>query len=379
MQPGELSAQPGTLFGEEQTARFSEAATTSKLGVHFRVGASLVADDNVNASTFKRKSDLILSVAPTVLIQLGGGESELAVTAIYTPAGVFFLEHSSQNSFDQVGSIEAKYHISRLTLGLHLSASSVTGSNLDVGDRVSRNSYYAGLTADYAISDKTSVELNADYSLSEYSGLLGSRGTRVECFLNYLIDPKLKVGVGGGIASLDVDAGNAQTSQQWLVHAIFSPTPKTSINVSAGGEFRQISGAPDRGPDPVFSVGAAWMPREKLTVTIDARRRTYGSAALTGQNYEATGVIAGVTGNLTHALNVSLAIGYEHDEYQSAMTGVVATRRDDYWFVRPGLDWRISPRFGVGIFYEFSTNQSSGEGSRPFDRNQTGLTANYSF
>lgn len=377
--PGEISAQPATLFGEEQTTRFSEGTTRSKGSLHFRVAVSLVADDNVSVSNVNRQSDVILSVAPTVLMKWGSGESDLTVTAIYTPSGVFFMDHSSENSFDQIGSIHAQYHFSRLTLGLHLSVTSVNGSSLDVGDRVSRNSYYAGVTSSYAISDKTSLELNADYSASDFSGLLGSSGTRAEFFVNYLLSPKLKLGIGGGFGVLEVDGGGTQTSEQWLFHAIYNPTEKTSIHVSGGGEFRQITGGPTQGPDPVFSIGAAWTPTEKLTFTLDARRRTYGSAALLGQNYTATGIVAGVTDNLTHALAVSLAIGYEHDEYQSAKAGVVATRRDDYWYVRPSLDWHALPRLNVGVFYEFSTNRSIGEGARPFDRNRAGVMASYSF
>ena len=42
-------------------------------------------------------------------------------------------------------------------------------------------------------------------------------------------------------------------------------------------------------------------------------------------------------------------------------------------------DWHALPRLNVGVFYEFSTNRSIGEGARPFDRNRAGVMASYSF
>jgi len=377
--PSEISANPGLLYGEEQMALFSEDATTSKVGLRFGVALGLSGDDNINVSDTFRESELVLTVAPTVTLRLGSGAAPLTLTATYTAAAVFFLNQSAENSFDQAGRIDAIYRFSRLTLGLHLGMRAVKGSSLDVGERVSRNSYYIGLTSDYSISDKTSVELNADYSFTDYKGLLGAWEARVQPFVNRKFGTKLQLGIGGVFGLLKVDAGGLQTYEQWLVRAVYSPTAKLTINASAGAEFRQTESGVSQRTEPVFSIGAAWVPREKLTITLDARRRTYGSAALTGQNYQATGVILGASASLSPRLVFSLALGYEHTSYQSTQVGVVATRRDDYFYLRPSLDWRFSRLLSVGVFYEFSTNHSTGEGGRPFDRNRAGIMLSCAF
>ena len=319
------------------------------------------------------------TVAPAFKLRLGSGESDLTLTASYTPSATFHLNHSSENSFDQAGRLDALYRFSRLTIGLHLSARSTHGSSLDVGARVARRSYYAGVTSSYSLSDKTELELNADYSVNDYDGRLGAWEVRVQPFINRRIGSKLQVGIGGAFGILQVDLGSMQTYEQWLFRAIYSPTPKLTVNASAGGEFRQTDGGKDAISDPIFSVGASWRPREKLTFTLDARRRTFGSAVLAGQNYEATGVVAGVSATLTPEFSVGLSLGYEHAEYMSILPGAIATRRDDYFYIRPSLDWRLSPHFSIGIFYEYSSNSSTGGDGRPFDRNRAGVMMSFAF
>lgn len=377
--PQEITSTLDPLLGQGQMALFSQQATSSKFQLLLGFGVGAVFDDNIDLTKTNKKSELIITVAPTIGLRLGHPESDLMITGAYTPAGVFYLNHTSRDSIDQAGRLDVAAHLPKLTLGLHLGMQSVEGNSIDAGEQVRRNSFYAGITSTYAYSDKTSFDLNADYTTSVYHGLLDSQEVRVQGFVNYQIGAKLQLGVGGLIGWLEQEGGPSQVYEQGLFRAVYTPTAKLTLNTTFGFETRQIGGGGGTDNSPYFSIGAAWAPRDRLTFTIDARRRTFASAALAGQNYVATGVVATVNAVFTPSLSGSLALGFDHAEYKSTETGVDASRTDNYFYVRPSLDWHVSKHWTVGVFYEFSTDHSSGFGGNPFSRNRAGALVSFNF
>jgi len=59
--------------------------------------------------------------------------------------------------------------------------------------------------------------------------------------------------------------------------------------------------------------------------------------------------------------------------------GERASREDNFYFVRPGIQWRIKEWCTLGLYYTLSENQSSGEDSRPFLREQVAFQASITF
>ena len=384
--PADISRDARPFLRDEELAIASEPGLLSqmhlgdKLTLDFGgIGFGLVYDDNYTVSNGVRKSDTLLTISSGLTLTLGNPESKLMLRANYNASGVFFLNHSSQNAFDQSLSFDMYYRMQRLTLGLHIRPSLISGSSVDAGDRIGRKIFYSGLTANYALSEKTSISLNADYTYAGYNGLLSSRETRVQAFVNHQVTPKITIGLGGGYGALDVDGGQTQTSEQALMQISYTPTAKLAFNASAGWEFRNGGNGVPTSTTPVFSVGAAWTPREKTTISVDARRRTYGSAALVGQNYEATGISATITQQLRPLVSANLTVGYEFAEYQQALVGVDASRKDKYFYARAGMGFPIGHRCTANVFYEFSNNTSTGNGARAFDRNRVGMFLGFKF
>ena len=369
--PGDVSMDARPFLRDEEFAINSEPGPFSQIHLGEKltldwggIGFGLIFDDNFTVTNGNRKADTLLTISSGLTLTLGSTESRVMVRANYNASGVFFLNHSSENSFDQSLSFDLAYRMQRLTLGLHIRPSLISGSSLDAGDRVGRKIFYAGLTANYNLSDKTSISLNTDYTYASYNGLLASREIRVQAFVNYLVTPKVTLGLGGGYGVLDVDGGQTQTSEQALVQISYAATAKLSLNANAGWEFRNGGDGVPTSSTPVFSVGAAWTPREKTTISVDARRRTYGSAALVGQNYEATGFSATITQQLRPRISANLTVGYEFTEYQQALVGVDASRKDNYFYTRVGLGFPVNRWCSGNVFYEFSNNSSTGNGAR---------------
>ena len=344
-----LSDGTGALFGTEVITAYSEQANRkdSKWRVipHFRV--SVANDSNPflgaqNNGTQNKKSDVILTLSPGVSIRLGNEDSPLYLTADYTAGIVLFGSNTGANSLDHSAKVGFRWKMPKLTVGVNLGFQAVTGSNIDVGERVRRATYYAGLTSTYAYSEKISFDLNADLTVPDYTdqSFLDSREIRVQGFVNYQFSEKLQFGLGGTLGFLEANQGDSQTYEQGLLRVIYAASDKLAFNASVGMETRQTNAGGDF--SPVFSLGLVYKPFDGTTISLDGRRRTYASAALTGQNYEATGLVASVSQRFMKKFNLSLAAGFEQADYKSALIGVAADRTDDYFFIRPGIDWAIN-------------------------------------
>src|SRR4029077_14693934 len=118
---------------------------------------------------------------------------------------------------------------------------------------------------------------------------------------------------------------------------IYTATEKLNLNASAGFEWRQYHAGGSHTFFPVFGIGGSYFPREGTTIVAEAHRRASASIALAGQNYLSTGFSASVHQRLGGRLGVYVTGGYDNARYQSAQSGVAATRTDDYYKGSVGL------------------------------------------
>jgi hypothetical protein len=124
---------------------------------------------------------------------------------------------------------------------------------------------------------------------------------------------------------------------------------------------------------PTFDLGVTWAVWDGTTVTLNGHSRVFNSVIFTDQNYTSTGVVIGLNQQLGIRFVGFVTLGYENLAYTSAGPGVDATRNDDYFFARFGLQWHAFSRCSFGLFYEFSQNSSQGQQARDFRRDRTGL------
>ncbi len=366
--------------GNEEFAIQSGRNWLPKGRLLLRLSAGGIYDDNVALREHGRKSDFIFTLTPSVTYVLGSGEGRFSLLANYTPTALLYAKGTADDSVDHAGLIAVRYRFTRLTLGGTFVARSLTGSSRDVGDRVSRTLFYLGGSANYLYSEKLSFDLNVDLAYSDFKGLLGSDEARVQTFANFLVRPKLQLGAGFLFGVLSVDRGPTQTYQQLLGRAIYTPTAKLGFNASGGLEIRQLGSGVSNQLAPVLSLGVGYEPWVNTGFTLDARHRTYPSAALTGQDYQATGLTLGVRrSNIADRFTGSIVFGYEHTGYEKTTRGVSATRQDDYFFTQVGAGWTVKRFLNLSAFYEFSFNDSRGGDSREFRHNRVGLSATLTF
>jgi len=179
--------------------------------------------------------------------------------------------------------------------------------------------------------------------------------------------------LGGGLGYLIVPGSPSQLFEQANVRATYKATGKLTFIGEAGSEFRQYRSGKGDTLTPVFMIEAAWAAREGTTLDLSARRTVYASALLYDQDYTSTSVDFSVTQRITDYVDVSLGAGYVNADYTSTSASVNATRTDNYFYIRPAVEWKALDWLSVGIFYQYSQDLSNGGDANSFTRDQAGV------
>jgi len=294
------------------------------------------------------------------------------------------------------------WKLAKLTLGLSQSYEIANGKQVEVNGFVEQESYITQLTSRYELSDKTSFDLNGRQSLINTEDvILGDADVKlnsinewlVEGWGNYKVTEKLTAGLGATFGWRDirgfptaadpdvqggVDTPN-QTFQQILVRSQYEVTEKVDAFGSVGMQFSQFQDGDDDGPIFIFDLGGSWQPLERTSVALSAYRHDAVSYVYNARNYTLTGVRATVRQLFLEKYTASLVAGYENSDYTETQDqpGTI-DRTDNYFFLKPVLDYQFSERLNTGIFYLYRTKSSDND-LYDYSNNQAGLYCNYRF
>jgi hypothetical protein len=319
------------------------------------------------------QSDFVTRVAPGFSLRLGDTDSMFYLVGDYTAGFNYYAEHSSESTVDQDFRVQAQWSMPKTTIGLTMDVSSDTGQDVDITDRVRQELYFIGLTGHYAYGEKTSMDLSADYTRSDFNGLISSQQTEGQAFFDYQYSPKTQFGIGASAGVLMVSGAADQTFEDGSLRATYRATGKLTLIAQGGLEVRQYGDGEGSTVTPVFSIEAAWTARPGTTLSVSARRSIYASAILDDQDYAATAFDFSIGQRITDYVDVSLSAGYVNTDYTATATNVTATREDNYFYIRPALEWKALSWLSVGIFYEYSQDLSQGGTANSFTRDRGGV------
>ena len=100
---------------------------------------------------------------------------------------------------------------------------------------------------------------------------------------------------------------------------------------------------------------------------------------LQNQSYFANDVVLNFSQHVTEKTQASLALGYEFADYQATAADITATRRDNFFYIRPNITYAISRKLSSSLFYQLTKDDSTGNGASSFERNSAGVMLNYAF
>ena len=163
-----------------------------------------------------------------------------------------------------------------------------------------------------------------------------------------------------------------QIYEQVNVRTMYRSTGKVAITGSLGLEVRQSQGGGTNRVTPVLELGVLYQPFEKTTATLSANRRVLSSATIAGQDYTTTGFTFDLRQGFLSRYAATLTLGYEHTSYFVVNAVAVnpnaagdnfrvadAAREDNFFYVQPAVDVRITERLSARLFYAHRQNVSS--------------------
>lgn len=366
------------------------SATPRRFRYKVSVEVRGVADDNITLSHNNPEADYYGQISAELTAGFGDvsqpDENYLAFN--YSPAGYLFQEHSEFNTLEHIARLQGQWRLSRLTLGLSQSVSSVQSANLnvptenggfanevnlDIGGRRRVNSYATHLTAQYELTGKTSARAEADFSSQDAEGLIGSTSLSGGLGLDYTYGPKLQLGLLGRFGKNFVEGSSPdQTYEQATVRFSYQPSGKLKTNGSAGVQFQQSEEGDGGHVSPVFEAGLTYTPFDGTEIGVSATGRTFNSATAAGRDFSSTQFVFRARQRFLQRLYLSLATGFQNQSYFSTVNGAEADRDDNYFFVVPSIDYNITRFWAAGVYYVHSQNDSSAE-LFGFEHNQFGL------
>jgi hypothetical protein len=361
------------------------------------INVAEIYDSNLTLSPFNKIEDYFTRIGGSLRLSFGDtvGRQDNFIEFDYQPAVLIFADNSNFNNVEHVAHLAGQYHFSRLTLGAvedfqivetgdsqisTFSGTVVGGVNVDAGGRRRINTYTSHLTAAYDLTGKTFLSAAGDYSLIDYSDtLIDSNRISGDVFLNYRYGPKLTVGIGGTAGHDFLDQPNTdQTFEQGNLRATYSATDKLSANGSVGVELRQFDMGGNDSVSPVFNLTATYTPFDGTNISLTASRLTLNSAGQAGQDYASTQFQVSAQQRLLQRFLIGLTAGYQNLDYFDASSTSIASRRDNYYFLQPAIDVRITNFWFAGAFFVHRKNTSN-VSNFSFDDTQAGIRTTLKF
>jgi hypothetical protein len=231
--------------------------------------------------------------------------------------------------------------------------------------------------------------VSGGYRITEYEQLIPSEEWNGDVGVAYQITPKVSLGLGVTFGELQVGRTPNNLTNQFFgigrpqvldggkqryaspsLRASYRTTEKTDVSASAGVEWRQYEDG-SSGFTPVFSISGTYRPWDVTSIGLEAHRREQNSAVLSGQNYVTTGFGIRLDQRFRDRYRGHLSFSYDVAEYGAANRGVSASRVDDYFLLRYGVDVILAPSWTLGLFHQYRENTSSSQFN--FETHQIGV------
>jgi hypothetical protein len=348
-----------------------------------RISASVYHDDNIETDPTDEIEDVVFTVAPTITAVAsdmadGMGKS---MRLSYTPLFYLYLDEGGDlNRIDHAASVGGTMQGAKAMVGFNQGFRYTTDPVVDIGTRADRMAYDTSLRSSYALSEKTTIEINGQLAVVSYDEDVYNSWWDVANvdWISYQYSPKLAFGLGLTFGYTSIDNFPDQTYQQALGRVVYAVAEKVDLAVSGGGEWRQFKSGVDDALNPVWNIAAAFRPRDSTSLTLSLFQQYQASAVFGNQSYVYTGVTLTARQMFMQRLALNLSGTYAMSDYEATVEGVQATRDDDLYLGRVSLDYYIRPRWTAGVFFDYQTRNST-EDAYEFDRTRFGLQTAWSY
>lgn len=237
------------------------------------------------------------------------------------------------------------------------------------GRLVRRDVTTAGVSGEYAATEKSKLGLGFRYGITDYKtdGFVDRDTWAVPANYYFAITPKIDLSAGIEYSETDVDAANADSERMFYnVGARGDFTAKLSGYFRVGYATREDDSGSDS--DMIgLDAGLTYFYSQKTQFTLDLSNDFDSSSG--GRGQEIASVNLGIRSNFTVGFSGRASIGYRQVEY------IGADREDDYLTASLGVAYSVNSFLSVEAYYNYLDNSSNVDGAE-FEANIIGIAAN---
>ena len=359
-----------------------EVAATKLWRLIFTIGAGVFYDDNIFISHTNRQSDTIFTLDGGFAFEIGDYRDRVDnyLIAKYLATGYLFTTHHNEDSVDQDAVLQDQFRFSNFTFQNQVTFDYLNGSDRTIGTFVTRYLLDGSFKLLYDVSPKTQLFGQFEQISSIYRAELSSYEYIGRFGVDYLITPKIKLGLQGVVGDLVQQDGPSSLYGQGELRAAYQYTEKLTFRGAAGFQVSSYSDSDLIKVTPVFELGADYQPFNDTHISLTAFRKTFASPLYIGQYFNGTGVELDVKQTFIQRFTVAAAIGYEHDTYNSTGGPEVVNidRTDNYFYFRPSISYDFRQWLTATIYYQYGRNSST-IGTSTFYDNRVGAQISFTF
>lgn len=374
---GRLDVRVQPVDGSRQDASAGKVKTQ---GLDLSAVISAAYEDNINLADRNPEHDLVIRVAPTVAYVRGAADDVEGgyIRVAYRPTGVVYTEHNDSNRVDQDASWDVGVRGQKFAAAYGGRVQKLGDPTPDTGRQTDRVMLEQVARVAWVPREKLALELAAGQSSTDYRDrrFADSHGAYGEVALRYAYSPKTRLGIIYRGGTFDVDGANNQNIQRGTVRLEWKPREKISFDVEAGGEHRAFDAG--SATKPVIEAKATWQPRDGTGIFLSGHQRTEASAFYPGQDYDLTGISAGIEQRMGQKWSGRLEGGFEKASYSRVSGNGPANRKDQIVFIRPSIRCQLTDDIDIEWFYRYECNDSNQPGFG-YKSNTAGIQFGYKF
>jgi len=332
----------------------------------FTVQGGVYWDSNIFISQNHPVGDTVIQLAGGFSFEIGDyrNQTNNFLTLKYLATGYIYTGRPEENGVDQQVVFHGQYRWDRITLQSNVAFSYLDGPDRLAGTFTTQYLVDGLVRLLYDYSDKTQLHAEFEQITDIYPSQLSSYEYIGRLGADYLITPKIKIGVEGTLGDLEIEHSGDMFYGQGRLRVAYKLTEKLIFLASGGFEVAHFSENDDTKVLPVFDVSAQWSPFVGTTFGLSAFRNIFASPVEVGNVFTATGVQATVSQTFFQRLSAAVFVGYENDQYKGATKNAVNTSRaDNYVYVRPNLTYSIGGWCNLVLYYQFNHNDSNLNGA----------------
>jgi Putative beta-barrel porin 2 len=342
-----------------------EALSQKLWRLTFTSGTGLFYDDNLFISHTNKQPDTVFTLDAGGAFELGDyrDQTDDFLIAKYLVTGYLYTRHTNEDSADQYALIQGQYRFSNFTFQTNLVYEYLNQPDRFVGTITSRHFIDGNFGLLYDVSPKTQLHAGFEQITSLYQTFLDSFEYIGRFGADYLITPKIKLGLEGVVGSLHQEGSAPSFYGQARLRVAYAYTGKLTFRASVGEEVRHYSANHEVKGTPVFSLGADYHLFVDTVVSLTAYRQVAASPLTAGDDFTATGVDVTLSQKFLDRFTGTVVVGYENDKYNSTGNNTAnAARIDNYVYAGPTLTYTFKKWLTASVYYQFSRTASNTAG-----------------